>query len=147
MGIWIHRDLKERDEDVLQQVLEVFYYALRFVDVVQPGDLQKNRAITVIDAYTRWHRVLHASINQRNPYTYLQNGHLICFDIPVSLGPCEYLRELAMVWRHIHYLNQPDDIIRGQLVLHNPSCQDVPLIAFPAIDGDAVLSMLVFASL
>ena len=43
------------------------------------------------------------------------------------------------------HLNEPENIVRVELVLAVPGCQNVPLHLLPAIDGDAVLSMLILA--
>lgn len=44
-------------------------------------------------------------------------------------------------------LDEPDHVVRVQLVLHYPGSQDVPLHALAAVDGDAVLCMLILAGL
>jgi hypothetical protein len=43
------------------------------------------------------------------------------------------------------YLDEPPDIVREKLIVHNPSCKLVPFIDRPAIDGDAPLNHLVLA--
>lgn len=43
------------------------------------------------------------------------------------------------------HLNEPENIVRVELVLAVPGCQNVPLHLLPAIDGDAVLGMLILA--
>ena len=45
------------------------------------------------------------------------------------------------------YLNEPDDIVRAQLVLDHPGSQYVPLHSLAPIDGDAILCMLILAGL
>lgn len=45
------------------------------------------------------------------------------------------------------HLNEPEHIVRVELVLAVPGGQDVPLHLLAAIDGDAVLGMLVLAGL
>jgi len=41
VGVGVHTDFKEGDEDVLQQLLEVLDDALGLVDVVQPRNLHQ----------------------------------------------------------------------------------------------------------
>ena len=45
------------------------------------------------------------------------------------------------------HLDEPDHVVRVQLVLADPGGQDVPLDALAPVDGDAVLRVLVLAGL
>lgn len=45
------------------------------------------------------------------------------------------------------HLNEPEDVVRVELVLAVPGGKDVPLHVLAAVDGDAVLSVLVLAGL
>ncbi len=44
------------------------------------------------------------------------------------------------------HLDEPDDVVGVELILHDPGGQDVPLDALAAVDGDAVLGVLVLGS-
>ena len=45
------------------------------------------------------------------------------------------------------HLDEPEHVVRVELVLAVPGSQDVPLNLLATIDGDTVLSMLVLAGL
>ena len=50
-------------------------------------------------------------------------------------------------YKRCSHLNEPEHVVRVELVLAVPGGQDVPLHLLAAIDGDAVLGMLVLAGL